>query len=66
MKIRSRTGLIMTPEQFDELWKQFEANAKLVDPDAFHVEGGEERFTASMDGLKGLLRDVIVRRKTKP
>ena len=62
MTIKSRTGFI-TPEQFDELWKQFEAKARVNDPDAFHFEGGEERFTASVGGLKELLRDVSIRRK---
>jgi len=64
MKIKSQTGFV-TPEQFNELWNQFEAKARLVDPDAFHVEGGEERYTASVESLEGLLRDVLVRRKTR-
>ncbi len=52
MRIKSQTGFI-TPEQFDELWNQFEAKTRLVDPDAFHVEGGEERYTASVESLEG-------------
>lgn len=63
MIIKSRTGFL-TPEQFDELWKQFEAKARVVDPDAFHTECGEERFTAPVDGLKDLLRDVSIQRKS--
>ncbi len=64
MKIKSQTGF-MTPGQFDELWKQFEAKVRLVDPDAFHTEGGEERFTAPVESLERLLRDVLIRRKTR-
>jgi len=63
MTVKSRTGFI-TPEQFEELWTQFETKARSVDPDAFHIKGGEERYTAPVDGLKDLLREVSFQRKS--
>ena len=63
MIVKFRTGFI-TPEQFDELWTQFETKARAVDPNAFHIEGGEERYTAPVDGLKDLLRHVSIQRKS--